>query len=90
MKSKKVNPNPAKRYLVWLRNNKDTSTRAYAVVESIAAHIGELRAFIHNQPNTAFAMFPEDWTLCYLPIPDASFLGTLPTEVPFTTWTKGE
>lgn len=52
-----------KYYLVILRNTKDGFIKSVNVVPSLESYLGEVRAFVHNNPSNALALFAEDWEI---------------------------
>lgn len=54
-----------KYYIVILRNAKDGYIKSVNVVPSLESYLGEVRAFVHNNPTNALAMFPDDWQIAY-------------------------
>lgn len=80
-----------KYYVVILRNAKDGYIKSVNVVPSLESYLGEVRAFVHNNPTNALAMFAEDWEIAYktldLGSPDwVEDIETIPLSSWKTTW----
>lgn len=76
------------KFIVAIRNVKDGKIRNAGIVDSVEDHINEVRAFIHNTPTSAFAMFSEDYELVYTAIDFTNW--TFDNIVPFVSWKKAD
>lgn len=65
-----------KYYVVVIRNTKDGYIKSVNVVPSLESYLSEVRAFVHNNPTNALAMFPEDWEIAYKSIDVDGFDGS--------------
>lgn len=74
-----------KLYAVALRNKKDGSVKSPTITDSLQAHLNEVRAFIHNNPTSAFTLFADDWEVVYKEI---TFNDSEAIEL--ASWKKGE
>lgn len=73
-----------KYYIVALRNTKDGFIKSVNVVPSLESYLGEIRAFVHNNPSNALAMFPGDWEIVHKSIDVDGFDGS--DIIPLSTW----
>lgn len=69
-------------YVVGIKNTKDGHVRIVGVVEDLQGSIDSVRAMIHSNPSTAYALFAENYELIYEPFD----FGDSHSVIPFTSW----
>lgn len=54
-----------KYYIVLLRNIVDGYIKTVNIVPSLESYLAEVRAFVHNNPTNAIAMWSSNWEIAY-------------------------
>lgn len=70
------------RYLVAIHNTRDNTFRSFSVCDSFQQFQDEFRSFLHSHPETAYAMFPDNWQIVAQQFEDGSILSSMQDGLP--------
>lgn len=82
-----------KKYICGIRHTKSGQFKSIVVVDDADSYVTDIRTFVHNHPESAYALFPDDFeVVCFALDLDAYIqpLGDACKVISFKTWQKGE
>lgn len=79
-----------KKYICAIRHVKSGIFKNPVIVDDAESYVTEVRAFIHNTPTSAFALFPADYEIVYFFIDMDSRDSKELVSIPLTNFIKGE
>lgn len=79
-----------KKFVCAIRHSKSGAFKNPVIVDDAESYITEVRAFIHNTPTSAFALFPTDYEIVYFPIDMDNLVCSELVTIALSDFTKGE